>query len=118
HAEHYQRILIQATQAQEQARREAQEAATGTREGNGNAAPTEREEETAAETEQPTIGGMDMIDSEPAKEPLIVEAETPGEQPRKRNGDGRRRRRSEPEAAAIDESAPAQAAPTEPQVES
>lgn len=116
HAEHYQRILIQATQAQEQARRDQQEAATDGREDQQPQGGAEREAESAAatpptEAPQPAIGGMDMIDSEAAEQPLIVDGDAKTEAPRKRNGEGRRRKRTEPEAAQEAPPASAEAQP-------
>ncbi|MEM7212908.1 MAG: DUF4167 domain-containing protein [Pseudomonadota bacterium] len=118
HAEHYQRILIQANATQEQARREAQEAATDQAPDRGNEAmaqptpaavmqPQPQAQQPHTQQPQPQgmpqpvlaadaapIGGMTTIDS-PAPEPaLLVDGEeTAKSQPQpRRNGDGRTRR--------------------------
>ena len=80
HAEHYQRILIQANATQEQARREAQEAATDQAERNNETAPTAEAapqpnpQVTPQNAPQPdvspepsAIGGMTTIDAGPAE---------------------------------------------------
>lgn len=122
HAEHYQRIVIQATQAQEQVRRESQDAATDTHGGQEQQpqvsggeqrsqpdiqaapAPSPQPEVQAAPVpdRQPEIGGMAMIDAAPAEAPLLVagEEEVKPKPKAKANGDGRRRPRKQPAAAA------------------
>lgn len=102
HAEHYQRIMIQATQAQEQARRDSNEQSNDGR--SGQEAPVQQAEaaqpsEASDQGEAPKqeIGGMDMIDSAPTDAPLLVSGEE-GSKPRAKsngNGDGRRRPRKE-----------------------
>ena len=120
HAEHYQRIMIQANAAQEQARREAQEAATENRNdrGDGNAQNQNRadtpDQGAGDSGSQPApaaeIGGMAMIDSGTgSNDPLIVDAGNAEAPKRQGNGDGRRRRsKPEPEAPA---EAPTEAQP-------
>ena len=108
HAEHYQRIMIQATAAQEQARREAQEAATDSQDnGDGRGRQQQPQAAQPAAASQPQeqpqpqpqpeaadIGGMAMIDAGngSAEEPLIGEEGSAQPAKRPRNGDGRRRR--------------------------
>lgn len=105
HAEHYQRILIQANAAQEQARREQQDAATDSRgdDQQQQSGVDHGAGEQPAQTEAPStapIGGMDMIDSGAPEQPLIVDAEEDAKPQRpRRNGDGRRRKPA-PEAKA------------------
>ena len=125
HAEHYQRIVIQATAAQEQARREAQEAATdqrgggngedrgGRQQGGQDAQPGEAKAKPEAAAPAAEIGGMAMIDAAPASEPLIVEGEGAGAPKAPSNGDGRRRRRKPEQSDA----APAQPAPDQPEAQ-
>lgn len=121
HAEHYQRILITATQAQEQVRRDTQEAGDGRSAnqeaaGSGQAVSQPDAQPDPASAPQPEIGGMAMIDAGEANPPLLV---TPNPEPVAKpqgNGEGRRRSRkpapvAEP-VAAIDET-PAAAAPAE-----
>ncbi len=139
HAEHYQRLLIQAMGAQEQQRREQPDTeddsdavqAAGSN-GRGDADEQPREDPAAAEqpvvvseavdgspTDQPNgaaesadaptaeIGGMAMIDGETGSESLLVgEEDLTKSQPRRRNGDGRRKRK-----------APEEEAPTEPEAQ-
>ena len=126
HAEHYQRIVIQATAAQEQARREAQEAATEQRGGGGNGGddrggrpqggPDGAQGEAKAKPEAPAteIGGMAMIDAAPTGDPLIVEAEASDAPKPPANGEGRRRRRK-PEATEA--AAPAQPGSDQPEAQ-
>ena len=115
HAEHYQRLLIQAAALQEQSRRDSADAATDY-DGDGpdtdhaqpeRAAPQHQpqpaqeqpRQEAAAEGSGATeIGGMTMIDSGRDDDLLVVPEEITQSQPR-RNGDGRRRRQK---AAAPD----------------
>lgn len=118
HAEHYQRILIQANATQEQARREAQEAATDQAERNNETAPTaeaapkSNPQVTPQNAPQPdvspepsAIGGMTTIDSGPTESVLLVEGDenTPRPAQPRRNGEGRTRRprqKSDPAKAA------------------
>lgn len=129
HAEHYQRILIQANASQEQARREAQEAATDQAADRGNEAMAQPEAvavQPQPQGQQPQpqpqgmpqpdlpvdaapIGGMTTIDSGPTEQPaLLVEGDDIAKSQPRRNGEGRTRRprqRAEapkpaPEAAA------------------
>ena len=117
HAEHYQRILIQATQAQEQARREAEPAThpdpqpVPVAEGasNGETAQSPLPVPPVA-AEQPEIGGMAMIDAGSEPESLVVAAVAEDEKPARGNGDARKRSRRKPAAEAADpagEEAPA-----------
>jgi Domain of unknown function (DUF4167) len=129
HAEHYQRILIQAAAMQEQSRRDMVDPASDD-DGDGpetgpetGPAPAERQvaqqprHEAAAEDAAATeIGGMTMIDSGRGGDDLLVVPEEISRSQPRRNGDGRRRRpkassdtpeseqRSEPEAEAQTES--------------
>ena len=121
HAEHYQRILIQATASQEQARREAQEAATEQSDrsnDSGAEAVQQRNAHTAPQdTPQPdmssapsAIGGMTTIDSGPVESGLLVESDENASRPSqpRRNGEGRSRRpRNKPDPAAASSEAPA-----------
>jgi hypothetical protein len=116
HAEHYQRLLIQAAALQEQSRRDSADAATDY-DGDGpdtdhvqpeRPAPQHQPQpaqqqprheavaENAGETE---IGGMTMIDSGREGEDLLVVPEEITQSQPRRNGDGRRRRQK---AAAPD----------------
>ena len=116
HAEHYQRILIQAMGAQEQARREQNAQAEQPEETDAQSQSAQPAEKTEAPTPAPApaqtkapaeeIGGMTTIDAEGGQESsLLVEAEdTPVAQPR-RNGNGRRR--SKPKTDDTAEAAPA-----------
>ena len=124
HAEHYQRILIQANATQEQARREAQEAAAEhQQERNNNAAvqndpaaqpqPHVQQQPQMQAASQPEevlkpvaaaapIGGMTTIDAEEPQSSLLIdgdETSKPKAQPR-RNGEGRTRRPRKPAAPA------------------
>ena len=116
HAEHYQRILIQAAAAQDQARREAQEAATGSRDDAGKAPQPDMpqpqmqpEQQGAAE-----IGGMAMIDAEPAEPSLLVGTDEAAQSQPRRNGDGRRRRPKPVAAEAAGDAPSGDAAPEAP----
>lgn len=128
HAEHYQRILITATTAQEQARREngqqpsneqpqpqqqaddqPQPAAVITDDQAAQMATTTAQPATEVAAEQPAsdIGGMAMIEQDTAKqETLLVESEDIAKSQPKGNGDGRSRRRK----PAADDAAEATAA--------
>ena len=127
HAEHYQRIVIQATAAQELARREAQEAATEQRGGDNGEDRGGRQQggqdaqprEAAAQPEAPAaeIGGMAMIDAAPASDPLIVDSETGGQPKGGSNGDGRRRRRKPEPAEPTEAAAPAQPSKEQPEAQ-
>jgi Domain of unknown function (DUF4167) len=113
HAEHYQRMLIQAAAMQEQSRRDGTDAATdfdgdGSDAGSGQ---TDRQPERAAE-QQPRpeaaaessggneIGGMTTIDSGREGEDLLVVSEEITQSQPRRNGDGRRRRQKPAPAEA------------------
>jgi hypothetical protein len=116
HAEHYQRLLIQAAAMQEQSRRESADAATDF-DGDENETtpmPAERraqpqpqpqpqaqprpEAAEASATEE--IGGMTMIDSGNGSEDLLVVSEEITQSQPRRNGDGRRRRAKQPAGEA------------------
>lgn len=106
HAEHYQRILITATAAQEQNRREQAEqqqqnqdnAAKQAGEGEQPATPEPAQAAQPAQPAQPSaeggseIGGMAMIDAGSEPDTLIVDAADADKPAPRRNGDGRRRR--------------------------
>ncbi|MEM7423149.1 MAG: DUF4167 domain-containing protein [Pseudomonadota bacterium] len=109
HAEHYQRILIQAAQSQEQARREAQEngahqaaepapdpgaAEQPVIEDPGVAKPAAEPEPAAA------ISGMTMIDAAAPDTGLLVDGDDIAKSQPKRNGDGRSRRPRKPKETA------------------
>jgi len=110
HAEHYQRILIQAMGAQEQTRRDQGQNAgddqTDDEQGNG-ATHDRAEAQQAAEVtaqaggDQPDIGGMAMIDAgdDAGAETLLVEADEIARSQPKRNG---RAKRPKAEAKAED----------------
>jgi hypothetical protein len=118
HAEHYQRILITAAAAQEQSRKESQEAATDQREAQQpdpaaaeQPAPVEQPapaEQPVASADQATggspgeIGGMAMIDAGTEAPELLVESEDPAQSQPRRNGDGRRKRGPAPEKAPVE----------------
>jgi hypothetical protein len=136
HAEHYQRILIQAAAMQEQSRRESADAATDF-DGDGDGpdagpesrpAPVERQapaqprhETTPAGVEsagQTEIGGMTMIDSGSGGDDLLVVPEEITQSQPRRNGDGRRRRqRAAPAEAPEGEKRPAAEPETQAQPE-
>lgn len=120
HAEHYQRMLIQAAAAQEQNRREQSDQGDfdgdgqdGQQHQHGQQHQPERRAEQQAEPQQreseadgaDEIGGMTMIDSGRDSDELLVAEEIGQGRPPRRNGDGRRRRprRSDEDGA---ESAP------------
>ena len=104
HAEHYQRMLIQAAAMQEQSRRDSADAATdydgdGPEAGSGQAdrqperaAPQPRPEAAAESADGNEIGGMTTIDSGREGEDLLVVPEEITQSQPRRNGDGRRRR--------------------------
>ena len=116
HAEHYQRMLIQAAAMQEQSRRDSAESATDydgdvpetgpmqhermAPQHQPQPAPQQPRHDTAAEGPGANeIGGMTMIDSgREGDDLLVVPEEITQSQPR-RNGDGRRRRQK---PAAVD----------------
>lgn len=121
HAEHYQRILITATQAQaqEQPRREngdtaqtqPQQANDTERDANDQPTPVAAAPIAA---EQPIISGMDTIDAPEteSESPLIVDAAEKPPTPR-RNGAARGRNRRQdsapaeaPELAVVEDAAP------------
>ncbi|MEL7470664.1 MAG: DUF4167 domain-containing protein [Pseudomonadota bacterium] len=131
HAEHYQRILIQATQSQEQARREAQEAATdqpADRPNEATAVPLPVEqpsvpaapvpEMTAAQAPAPdgAISGMTTIDAGTENASLLVDGEEMTKSQPRRNGDGRGRRstRARKDAPETDSTAPEASADEQP----
>ena len=106
HAEHYQRILIQAMGTQEQSRRdpapgnepqpEAAAAAAPAADAQASEAkPAEAKAQAASPQQQqsPDIGGMAMIDSGPEEETLLVEPEEMSRSQPRRNGDDRPRRK-------------------------
>lgn len=106
HAEHYQRMLIQATVMQEQSRRDSADAATdfdgdGSEPGSVAAEPPEqrtptqsqpRHEVGAENSSTDEIGGMTMIDAGSGGEDLLVVSEDIAQSQPRSNGDGRRRR--------------------------
>ena len=122
HAEHYQRILITAMQAQEQQRRDNQE--TAEHRGGGDNAEDSVDASDSKQPEvqpdpaaapQPEIGGMAMIDAGEGGDQLLVTSEAeenPAPKPRG-NGDGRRRSRKQAEPAPAAAEAPAPEAPAE-----
>ena len=99
HAEHYQRILIQAMGAQEQNRREqaAQNneqpdvAPAPAADGGSGDKPAPAPAAVAGTGDQPAadIGGMAMIDSEPGQDSLLVESEEVSKSQPRRNGRSR-----------------------------
>jgi len=98
HVEHYQRILIQATAAQEQMRGNSDQGADHRGEDGGAArdqADAVQEQGGRRATATPDgaddIGGMAMIDSGGSEPSLLVDGEREQSRPR-RNGDDRRRR--------------------------
>ena len=135
HAEHYQRILIQANATQEQARREAQEAATDQHQDRNNGGMAQHDPasqpqpqiqpqpqpslqqdaapqpvaETAPAVAAAPIGGMTTIDAGETPSGLLVDGEEApkARAPRRSNGEGRTRR---PRKPAAPEAAPAEAA--------
>ena len=141
HAEHYQRILSAAMTAQEQTRREnapAQDAAQTDEAGQpvDNEAPdfdtqpggevtpaqpvaapetAQREAPSQARPAQPAadIGGMAMIDANPAEDSLLVDSEQFGEGRERGNGGRRRqpRKKPAPAPAAAEETPPPPADP-------
>ncbi|MEM9058872.1 MAG: DUF4167 domain-containing protein [Pseudomonadota bacterium] len=123
HAEHYQRILIQATQSQEQARREAQEAATDQPVDRSHdpvavaqpqeqpavaVAPMTEMSDPSAPAQSAPISGMTTIDSGSESAGLLVDGEEMTKSQPRRNGDGRGRRSPRPRK---DTSAPDAGAP-------
>ncbi|MEM1298323.1 MAG: DUF4167 domain-containing protein [Pseudomonadota bacterium] len=114
HAEHYQRILITATQAQEQARREQQDAAEARSHAQGEQTGADASEQPSAPdpaaSPQPEIGGMAMIDSDQSEDQLLVTPEAETQSKPRRNGDNRRKPRKPAEADDAAPPAEAQAA--------
>jgi hypothetical protein len=132
HAEHYQRMLIQAAAVQEQSRRESADAATDY-DGDGSEAGSDagpaparaerpmpqhsRSEARGAGAESAEtgeIGGMTMIDSGNGGEDLLVASEDITQSQPRRNGDGRRRR-AKPAAADRPEGEKRQGSEAEPE---
>lgn len=112
HAEHYQRMLIQATAMQEQSRRESADAATDF-DGDGQEssqpqhghqperqAPQQPRQEAGESSGGAEIGGMTMIDSGRENEDLLVVSDELTQSQPRRNGDGRRRRQKAPSTDA------------------
>ncbi len=127
HAEHYQRLLIQAAATQEQSRRESD--ASSDYDGDDAESPpmsSDRRPQHQPQNQpqsqpqshpQPQsqarpeandgpaaddIGGMTMIDSGGASEDLLVVSEEITQSQPRRNGDGRRRRTKQPAGEARD----------------
>jgi hypothetical protein len=117
HAEHYQRLLIQAAAMQEQSRRESPDQASDYDGDEQDVGPmtvpldrrpqpqqqhqpqhqSQPRREVAAEgPEADEIGGMTMIDPGPRGEDLLVVSEEIAQSQPRRNGDGRRRRAKQP----------------------
>jgi hypothetical protein len=113
HAEHYQRMLIQAAAMQEQSRRESGDGTTdydGDGQDSGPSQPgpqpspqaepqapqQPRSEEAAERPGGHEIGGMTMIDSGREGDDLLVVSEDIAQSQPRRNGDGRRRRQKAP----------------------
>lgn len=105
HAEHYQRLLIQAAAQQEQQRRdqaESSEEEITAEEEEAAPAPRRNQRRQAAERAQPEheaeaetgeeIEGMTTIDASDESKDLLVEADEATPKPARRNGDARRRR--------------------------
>ncbi len=128
HAEHYQRILITAMGAQEQARREANAAQPGDNQPNAQQQPGQHQpvqvhptQARPVETGQPAdpapeqpaanIGGIAMIDSTPAQDNLLVDAADLAPSPPRANGENRRRRRK-PESEIAPAEKPEESAET------
>jgi hypothetical protein len=106
HAEHYQRILIQAAALQEQSRRESTDATVDfdgdgpeggavQPQGERRHQPPPRHEEERESSGGEEIGGMTMIDSGRGGEDLLVVSEDIAQSQPRRNGDGRRRRQKQ-----------------------
>ncbi len=110
HAEHYQRILILAAAAQEQARSSQESNEATPREGNDQA-PTDEQTSTgsAATVDEASgdIGGMTTIDSGAEDTSLLVDGGAQAEKTPRQNGDGRRRRRKAAEPAETTDETPA-----------
>lgn len=104
HAEHYQRLLIQAAAQQEQQRRDQAESSEDENTAEEEAAPAPRRNQRrqAAERPQPEpeteaatgeeIEGMTTIDASDESKDLLVEAGEAAPKPARQNGDARRRR--------------------------
>jgi hypothetical protein len=108
HAEHYQRLLMQATAQQEQNRRDQAESGQdfegderefgqADRRGQYQQPQNQQQRQGAAEAEDEAagsdeIGGMTMIDSGHGGDDLLVTSEEITQSQPRRNGDGRRRR--------------------------
>ena len=117
HAEHYQRILIQATATQEQARREAQEAATDQQPDRNTGGPIHSDPASQPQPQvqpqqqapqpQPQaaaapapIEGMTTIDSGEMPSGLVTDDEAVAQSQPRSNGSGRGRRPRKPPATA------------------
>jgi hypothetical protein len=104
HAEHYQRLLMQANAQAEQNRRDQADSASddegderdagqGDRRGQPFRPQQRQDADTEAEAAGPEeIGGMTMIDSPGGGDDLLVVTEDVSQAKPRRNGDGRRRR--------------------------
>ncbi|MFK7943933.1 MAG: DUF4167 domain-containing protein [Paracoccaceae bacterium] len=125
HAEHYQRIVITANQAQaeEQARRESQQGADNRSNNQGSEAsdttPNEQKSDAQpdpASSPQPEIGGMAMIETpgEATSDQLLVTPEADAPAKSRSNGANRRRPRKPAEPVAAPPAEPVAAAPAEP----
>ncbi|MEO1493731.1 MAG: DUF4167 domain-containing protein [Pseudomonadota bacterium] len=129
HAEHYQRILIQATaQQQEQSKRDAPDQQPSEQQARqpqdaGDAPQPSMDTDTqapapaAAESAAPTesIGGMTMIDAEPTQDTLLVDSDEMAKTPPRRNGAGRRRGPKKDTAEAKPAEPQAEAAEPQPE---
>lgn len=110
HAEHYQRILTQAMAAHQE-RREAmngEDHHRGDVEISDTAQPAAAKAEPVAtqSPEPPAVSGMTTIDSstdgDDRGDLLVATEESGGEQPRPRRGNGRSRRKQDPDREATD----------------
>ena len=113
HAEHYQRILIEATAAQERSRREQPEAGgqqqptevvdPGSAEQPDVAMPAESQAASESGGSSPAIEGMTMIDAGTPDNGLLVESEDITKSQPRKNGEGRNRRKPRRENGASKE---------------
>src|SRR5690625_1064186 len=95
HAEHYQRLLIQAAAQQDQQRRDQAESSDEEAEEEAAPAPRRNQRRQAAEPEpeaEEEIEGMTTIDASDEGKDLLVEADDASRKSARKNGDGRRRR--------------------------
>jgi|SRR5690625_1136997 len=97
HAEHYQRLLIQAAAQQEQQRRDQAESSEDETEEEAAPAPRRNQRRQAAEPEpeaetEEEIEGMTTIDASDESKDLLVEADDASRKTARKNGDARRRR--------------------------